>query len=438
MRFKIHRGAKEIGGNCVEIQARSGERIFLDFGMPLSLPEEGDYSSRNIRKKSWEDLVEKKYLPNVQELYHGDSSNILGIFISHPHQDHYGFVDFVKREIPFYLGEHAKKLIDITSKFTGTQVTIKNYKCVQDRTQIKLGSFEITPYTVDHSAFDAYAFLIKADNKTFFYSGDLRAHGRKKWAFPNLLRDLPKEIDAVMLETTMLGRKESDYVKEEDLESVFIDRMKESKGLVLFESSAQNIDRIVTAFRATLQSGRDFVMDGYTAYVYRNLGIDSLPQDTWDRVRVYFNKAHMVKSLREDIPEELLFPFKNSRLLGAEIAAHPSKYVMCFRQSMIRDFDEQWKNHIPVKALDSASYIYSLWGGYWKKMDEMRKFIADHKISGPHNIHCSGHAYISDLQKLLDTVKPKRCYTIHGFETASASEYFDNVKNVGDGEWEEV
>ena len=34
MKFKIHRGTKEIGGSCVEVWTES-TRILLDFGMPL-------------------------------------------------------------------------------------------------------------------------------------------------------------------------------------------------------------------------------------------------------------------------------------------------------------------------------------------------------------------------------------------------------------------
>jgi ribonuclease J len=34
MKFKIHRGTKEIGGSCVEVWTEN-TRILLDFGMPL-------------------------------------------------------------------------------------------------------------------------------------------------------------------------------------------------------------------------------------------------------------------------------------------------------------------------------------------------------------------------------------------------------------------
>ena len=72
MRLRIHRGAAEIGGNCVEVEA-SGKSILLDLGAPLM----GDLSPNEA-------------LPPVQGLVEGTNPNLLGIVISHPHADHYG------------------------------------------------------------------------------------------------------------------------------------------------------------------------------------------------------------------------------------------------------------------------------------------------------------------------------------------------------------
>ena len=40
MRIRIHRGTKEIGGTCIEVEAQ-GKRIALDVGLPLDAPDEG-------------------------------------------------------------------------------------------------------------------------------------------------------------------------------------------------------------------------------------------------------------------------------------------------------------------------------------------------------------------------------------------------------------
>ena len=75
-----------------------------------------------------------------------------------------------------------------------------------DRKPFGIGPFRITPYLVDHSAFDAYALMVEADGKRVFYSGDFRAHGRKAALFERLVRSPPKDIDALLMEGTTLGR----------------------------------------------------------------------------------------------------------------------------------------------------------------------------------------------------------------------------------------
>ena len=41
MSIRIHRGRKEIGGTCIEIEAQ-GNRVVLDFGLPLDAPDDAD------------------------------------------------------------------------------------------------------------------------------------------------------------------------------------------------------------------------------------------------------------------------------------------------------------------------------------------------------------------------------------------------------------
>ena len=67
----IHRGAHQIGGTCIELVCE-GKRVVLDLGMPL---DAGDPDSVTM--------------PGVAGFDAADPS-LLGIVISHPHQDHYG------------------------------------------------------------------------------------------------------------------------------------------------------------------------------------------------------------------------------------------------------------------------------------------------------------------------------------------------------------
>ena len=68
MRIRIHRGTKEIGGTCIEMEAQ-GKRIALDVGLPLDAPDDPE--------------EHKSLLPEVAGFREPDDS-LLGVLISHP------------------------------------------------------------------------------------------------------------------------------------------------------------------------------------------------------------------------------------------------------------------------------------------------------------------------------------------------------------------
>ena len=188
MKVRIHRGTREIGGNCIELNSE-GKSILLDLGMPLTI-----------------DNQEKAELPDIPGLKDGDNSDLLGIVISHPHQDHYGLVPKVHDSIPIYIGKAAYAMLEASSPFSPFGLTLEIVRHYENQTQFTIGPFKITPFLNDHSAYDAYSLLIEADGKTLFYTGDFRTHGRKPSVFNQLLKDGPKNVDVLLMEGTNIGR----------------------------------------------------------------------------------------------------------------------------------------------------------------------------------------------------------------------------------------
>ena len=100
MRFRIHRGATVIGGNCIEVQSE-GKSLLLDLGLPLEARQ-----------------PDRTLLPPVEGLLTGHNPDLLGVVISHPHSDHYGLLEVAHPSVPVYIGDHARKLLEIASAFT--------------------------------------------------------------------------------------------------------------------------------------------------------------------------------------------------------------------------------------------------------------------------------------------------------------------------------
>src|SRR5271157_3943339 len=162
MNIIIHRGTHEIGGSCVEIRSDQA-RILLDIGLPLTAVGSNDYGINELDKLTGEQLVEKGWLPDIEGIYTWDRRNpaINAVILSHPHLDHYGYIRYLKDQIPIYIGDDAKNLIQTASVFTSfSKDAFKNTLCVRHRKSFTIGDFYVTPYLMDHSAFDAYAFLV--------------------------------------------------------------------------------------------------------------------------------------------------------------------------------------------------------------------------------------------------------------------------------------
>ena len=133
LRACIHRGADQIGGTCVELEYE-GSRLVLDIGVPLDA----------------DDLAQVE-MPNVPGLASPDPS-LIGIVISHPHQDHYGLASRVPKGTPFLMGAATERILAAAASFTPSGGTFDQVLHLEDRKTIELAPFRITPYLMDHSA----------------------------------------------------------------------------------------------------------------------------------------------------------------------------------------------------------------------------------------------------------------------------------------------
>ena len=417
MRICIHRGTKEIGGTCIEMEAQ-GKRIALDVGLPLDAPDDTD--------------AHGSLLPPVPGFREPDDS-LLGVLISHPHMDHYGLARYIRPEVPAYIGEGAHSVMKAASPYVPNGTAFEAPHFIDDWKPIEIGPFRVTPYLVDHSAFDAYSLLVEADGKRVFYSGDFRAHGRKKKLFEAMVARPPKDIDVLLMEGTTIGRTGTDegFATEDELEQELVYVFKETKGIHFVWTSSQNIDRLVTIFRAAKRTGRVLLIDLYTAVVLEATGRDSIPQSSWDEVRVYIPHRQRVfiqeKGLFDDLGRH-----KANRVFPEALPDLATRAVMLFRPMAMTDHGVQ-------AVLDGAGFTYSMWEGYLKGKGSQRvlKWLERHGIPR-RTIHTSGHASVADLKRLAAALAPRTLVPIHSFETSRFGEFFENVVQREDGEWWEV
>lgn len=405
----IHKGTNEIGGSCIEI-ATDATGILLDYGTPLS-----KYSSE----------------------FSFDNQKIDGILISHPHQDHFGEIVSIKTDMPIYCGKLSVELMNATRIFTQKELLTNSFHTFEAWKSFWINDIKITPFLVDHSAVDAYAFLIEASGRKIIYSGDFRANGRKSKLFENMLKDRRlANADVLLMEGTMLCRSNDDFPDEQSVEDKIFETINNSDMATFMIGSSQNIDSIVSAYRACKKSKKTFVVDIYTAWILEKVSAvpSSIPNIAWSDVMVlsnfggkYYEKIKSNETYFGNFKSKI---FKNTVSIE-NLAKNPSKYFMKI---------SPWHIEAMLGKLgaNNANLIYSQWLGYLKPefSDDKTVELFERLKSGYNWVyaHTSGHADLESLKRFAATLAPKRLIPIHTEHKLEFKNHFKNVIILEDGE----
>ena len=437
MRFKIHRGTKEIGGSCVEVWTDS-TRIIIDLGMPLVNPDRTPFDSRETEKRTTDELIQSGILPDIPSLYRDGSNTAL--LISHGHQDHYGLMNHINPSCPVWLGFSTQLLIELSNTFGAKEWTIQNAHHLKHDKKFKIGNIEITPYLMDHSAFDAFAFLLESEGKSLFYSGDFRMHGRKAKLFDWFSNNFKAKVDYLLLEGSTIGRTEKPFQTESELEEDFVKTFKETKGINLIYVSGQNIDRLVTIYRACKRTGKTFLIDFYTANVLKTLNKKankSIPFPSgqyFSEIKVYYPSRLTARMKKLGKDAETVYPFRVHKIGKDKLDELANTLVMLVRPSAQIDLEKH------LHKYNDGCFIYSMYEGYIEKPGTAKDFIDFIAGKGMRieHFHTSGHADLSGLKKMVDVVKPKHLVPIHTFERECYAELHKGTDVVMVDDKEEI
>ncbi|HUW45860.1 MAG TPA: MBL fold metallo-hydrolase [Dehalococcoidia bacterium] len=424
----IHRGTHEIGGSCIELCSSSGNtRIIFDIGLPLVNKDMSPFDWNIHRKFTLPQLLERKIVPLIEGLYENAKPTVTAVVLTHAHLDHYGLLRFVHSAIPIYMSVGTRSLAEVSNVFLNTDVKFDRIETFEMAQTLRIGEFAIIPYLMDHSAPDAAAFLIEADGQRIFYTGDFRGHGRKSVLLDRIGKDPPPYVNYLIMEGSMLGRDEGLFLDETSVEQALYELILSQKGLCYVFTSSQNLDRLVSIYRATKRGGKILIIDLYTAFVLDKLSAISqrIPQFDWESVRVLYSYYHAQKLA--DFDRALLYKYKRAKIEFEEIRDNPDDKVLLAKDS------RYFRSLITkLKGSGKAMVVYSMWHGYLERSN-LQEFLESNNIPIK-EIHTSGHAYIPELQMLVSALKPRWIIPIHTFYPEKFNDMFPNVIQVADGQ----
>ncbi len=376
-KITIHRGINQIGGCITEI-ATDTSKILIDLGH--NLPK-GDYVSEDI-------FASKNAIEKL-------TRNCNAIFYTHYHGDHVDLFKYVPMQIPQYIGETAKKIMQCKyeklSKYPErTSITrydvelLNSFQTFRAKDRILIGDIIVTPYFVSHSACDAYMFLIEAAGIRILHTGDFRGHGYLGSGLMKILDYIvQKPIDVLITEGTMLSRIDENVKREFDLQQEAVELMKEYKYVFVLCSST-DVDRLATFYQASTQNARSFLCDEYQKEI-----LEIFASTTELKSEVYrFDKINFYKHGHE----------KQLKLIKDK------GFCMLVRSKHI----DRIKDLIAQLPKEKVLFVYSMWGGYLNEgIHRKQEYVELWKLFvNREELHTSGHATAATLAEVCKKVNP--------------------------------
>ena len=407
----------------MELEYR-GSRIVIDVGKPLWA--------------GWDEIVP---LPSVPGLADGSDPSLAGVIISHPHLDHYGLIDQVHPSVPVYIGREASLLVG-----RGRVLQCRRGEAPSDR---------VSSITVCRSGW-VPSRLRRTWPTT---AASTRTHCWWRPAASGFSIPVTSGVTVARLACSRsccsihLGQsmcccaKGPTSAPNLELMGIVAQKIRRAtsprsssrwlsgcatpRGAVCVISSAQNIDRLVTVYRACRRAGRTLVTDLYTASIAQAIGRATIPQPGFPRYKVYVpNRQRMlVKTSGEFDRMELV---RECRVFPEWLIEHAAEITFLQPSSAVSEL-------LRAGVLGDGLAVWSMWPGYLEEMSGERLLRCLEAANVPLVIdHASGHASVADLKRLVTALRPEKVVPIHTEGGTRLSALFGEVSTWRDGEWRSV
>ena len=376
-------GASEIGMN-VNLYHLDGKWIMVDCGLGFAHDVPGiDMLAADI------------------SFIKAHKKDLLGIIITHIHEDHLGAVQHLWQELeaPVYTSDFAAKFLraKLEEYAFGSRVKIN---VIDESKELKLGNFNIEFIGLTHSVPEMNALMIKTRHGNILHSGD--------WKFdPNpVLGKISEkekikeygdkgEILALVCDSTNAlspGHSRSEGDLFESLKLI----IKDCKQLVGVTTFASNIARVFTIAQVAESCGRKVCLTGFSLQRLKEIAI----------------KTGYFKDLPAFISDKELKFFSPSEVLILSTG--------CQGESNAGTMKIATDKHptIKFKAGDTMIFSSKIIPGNEKSIFALFNLFAKKKVEviteKDHFVHVSGHPNQDELKEMYELAKPKIAIPVHG------------------------
>ncbi len=383
-------GLEEVGKNMTVLELNDKEIIIIDVG--LEFP-------------AFEELPGVDFIIPNTEYLEENKEKIKGILISHGHFDHIGGIPYIIDRIgnpPIYTAPLTKGLILQRQADFPNQPRLQIYELRKDNYKtIKLGSFIIDYFHLNHNIPDTIGFFIQTPVGNILYAGEFKIDFSPVFDQPADLFRIAKlamrGVRVLMMDATNApqpGFVESEKVIMENLEDIF----RKAKGRIIAATFSALLERVQQLIWLSSLYGRKVVLDGRSmkmaVEIARRLKYLQVPKGILIRPEDSFRlPPHQVTIICTGSQAE-----ESSALMRIANGQHryfkiiPGDTVI-FSSSVIPG-NERIIQELKDDLSKQGAYIY-----HYQMMD----------------IHASGHGFSGDLKLLINITKPEYVIPSQGY-----------------------
>lgn len=378
-------GSEQIGMNA-NLYQFNDKWILVDLG--IAFPDETQIGVDIL-------LPDFDFIKNI-------SKNLLGIFITHAHEDHYGAIQYFADNIKcplwgteFTLAMLRKKL---SESFIKHNLVLNSYP---KNSNVKIGGFEVIPFQNSHSVPQSVSLLVKTKNNIIFHTGDWKLSNAKNLnekPFIKQINILKKyKISSIVSDSTnslINGKTPSEDFAYKGLEKV----IKKSKGLIIVTCFSSNVSRIKSIFKIARSFDKKICILGKAL----NRSIDS----AFDVGLINKNEHILsIKEIQKFHRDELIL------ICGGSQGEHNSS----LSRITFGKFEK-----IKLEKGDTVIFSSKKIPGNENSISKIEDKLVEQGINvlneeNKNDIHVSGHPSRDEIREMYNTLMPEFVIPVHGY-----------------------
>ncbi len=376
-------GASEIGMN-VNLYHLDGKWLMIDLGLGFANGVPGI------------DML----APDISFIK-AQKKNLVGLVITHIHEDHLGSVQYLweELEVPIYTSKLTANFLRAKLEEYPFARNVKINEINPDK-ELELGPFKMKFIGLTHSVPEMNALLIKTRHGNVFHSGDWKFDDNPvvgKVSEKEKIKSYGDkgEVLALVCDSTNSmspGRSKSEGDLHKSLKELII----KEKQKVAVTTFASNLARIQTISQVAAECGRKVILAGFSLRRLMEVG----------------KKSGYFKDLPDFISDKEISLYKPHEILVISTG--------CQGEELASTMKLATDNHRFIKFGEGDTVIFSskIIPGNEKSIFNLFNLFAKKRVNilteKDHFVHVSGHPNQDELKEMYELAQPKIAIPVHG------------------------